>query len=139
MLAFDVMRADWRDALRDRTFRRGLVLLPAGERTLRFYPRYDTVPSAIEEALSILRQGIEDLVGGRVAAAATSAPEIRVGPLEIPLETIELIDLSSANFDTWKSQVTSVEQERYGTVAHYPPDVLRVRAPAVAAIPDRNA
>jgi hypothetical protein len=60
-----------------------------------------------------------------VAAAATSAPEIRVGPLDIPLETIELIDLSSANFDAWKSQVAAVEQERYGTVAHYPPDVLR--------------
>ena len=39
MLAFDVARADWRDALRDRAFRRGLVLLPAGDRALRFYPR----------------------------------------------------------------------------------------------------
>src|SRR6184192_3502564 len=29
MLAFDVARADWRDALRDRAFRLGLVLLPA--------------------------------------------------------------------------------------------------------------
>ena len=55
MLGFDVMRADWCDALRDRAFRRGLVLLPAGERSLRFYPRYDTEPSAIDEALSILR------------------------------------------------------------------------------------
>src|SRR5438067_2394408 len=40
MLGFDVQRADLCDALHDRTFRRGLVLLPAGERTLRFYPRY---------------------------------------------------------------------------------------------------
>ena len=28
MLAFDVLRADWREALRDRAFRRGLLLLP---------------------------------------------------------------------------------------------------------------
>src|SRR5438034_530799 len=55
MLGIEVMRADWCDTLRDRAFRRGLVLLPAGERALRFYPRYDTEPSAIDEALSILR------------------------------------------------------------------------------------
>src|SRR6266699_3828068 len=79
MLGFDVMRADWCDALLDRAFRRGLVLLPAGERSVRFYPRYDTEPSAIDEALSILRSAIEDLVGGRVAADASSAQKIRVG------------------------------------------------------------
>jgi 4-aminobutyrate aminotransferase-like enzyme len=125
MLAFDVMRADWRDALRDRAFRRGLVLLPAGERALRFYPRYDTELSAIDEALSILRLAVEDLVGGRVAADTTSAPEIRVGSLAIPLETIESIDLEGAAFATWEPQILAIEQERYGTVGQYPPDVLR--------------
>src|SRR6185295_4700582 len=64
MLGFDVARPDLRDALVDRTFRRGLILLAAGERTLRFYPRYDTEPSAIDDALSILRTAVEDLVGG---------------------------------------------------------------------------
>lgn len=125
MLAFDVLRADWRDALRDRSFRRGLILLPAGERTLRFYPRYDTEPSAIDEALSILRTSIEDLVGGRVGAATTSAPEIRVGSIAIPLDTIEPIDLVPATFDGLKSEIAGVDQERYGSVSHYPPDVLR--------------
>ena len=71
MLGFDVLRADWCEALLDRAFRRGLVLLPAGERSLRFYPRYDTEPSAIDEALSILRLAVEDLVGGRVAPEPT--------------------------------------------------------------------
>ncbi len=46
MLGFDVVRPDWSDPLRDRAFRRGLLLLPAGERAVRFYPRYDTEPSA---------------------------------------------------------------------------------------------
>ena len=52
MLGVDVVRTDLRDALLDRAFRRGLVLLPAGERSVRFYPRYDTEASAIDEALS---------------------------------------------------------------------------------------
>jgi 4-aminobutyrate aminotransferase-like enzyme len=125
MLGFDVQRADLCDALLDRAFRRGLVLLPAGERTLRFYPRYDTEPSAIDEALSILRLAIDDLVGGRGAADATPALKVRVGTLAIPLDTVELVDLTPASFDTYKLQIADVEQERYGASAQYPPDVLR--------------
>ena len=125
MLAFDVARADLRDALLDRTFRRGLVLLAAGERSVRLYPRYDTEPSAIDEALSILRLAVEDLVGGRVAAEAAPAPKIRVGTLEIPLDTIETVDLTPSAFETHKQQIAALEQERYGAGAQYPPDVLR--------------
>jgi len=125
MLAFDVQRADWRDALRDRAFRRGLVLLPAGERVLRFYPRYDTEPSAIDEALAILRLAVEDLVGGRVAAEPTTAVEIRVGTLAIPLDTLEVVELTQLSFDTHKRLILAVEQERYGVTVKYPPDVLR--------------
>jgi 4-aminobutyrate aminotransferase-like enzyme len=125
MLAFDVLRADWRDALRDRAFRRGLLLLPAGERVLRFYPRYDTEPSAIDEALAILRQALEDLAGGRVAADPTPALRIRVGTLTIPLDTLEGLDLTADTFEVHKLQVLAVEQERYGAAAKYPPDVLR--------------
>src|SRR5712691_7563945 len=105
MLGFDVMRADWSDALRDRAFRRGLVLLTAGERTVRFYPRYDTEPSAIDEALSILRLAIEDLAGGHLASEVAAAPKIRVGTLAIPLETIEMVDLTAATFETHKFQI----------------------------------
>ena len=125
MLAFDVMRADWCDALRDRAFRHGLILLLAGERVLRFYPRYDTEPSAIDEALSILRLAIEDIVGQRVTPEGTTALEIRVGTLAIPLDTIEMVELTSDNFDKYKLQVFAVEQERYGGTTQYPPDVLR--------------
>jgi hypothetical protein len=89
MLGFDVPRADLRDALLDRVFRRGLVLLAAGERTLRFYPRYDTEPYAIDEAIAILRAAVEDVVGGRIAADAQPAPRIRIGTLAIPLDTVD--------------------------------------------------
>jgi 4-aminobutyrate aminotransferase-like enzyme len=125
MLGFDVLRADWRDALLDRAFRRGLVLLAAGERCVRFYPRYDMEPSAIDEALSILRLAIEDLVGGRVASETTTPPKIRVGTLSIPLDTVDIVELTPANFDTHKQEILLVEQERYGAGAQYPPDVLR--------------
>jgi hypothetical protein len=123
MLGFDVMRADWREALLDRAFRRGLVLLAAGERCVRFYARYDAEPSSIDEALSILRLAIEDLAGGCAAADAT-AVKIRVGTLAIPIDTVEIVDLTPATFETHKLQILAVEQERYGVAAQLP-DVLR--------------
>ncbi|MEP7310107.1 MAG: aspartate aminotransferase family protein [Acidobacteriota bacterium] len=122
MIGFDVLRADWSEALLDRAFRRGLVLLPAGERTLRFYPRYDTEPAAIDEALSILRLAIEDLAAGRVATDTAATPKVRVGTLAIPLDTVETIDLTPANFEGCKAQILAVEQERYRTAAQGPPD-----------------
>jgi 4-aminobutyrate aminotransferase-like enzyme len=125
MLGFDVVRADWCDALLDRAFRRGLVLLKAGERSVRFYPRYDTEPSAIDEALSILGLAIEDLVGGRGAAETSAAPKIRVGTLAIPLDTIEMVDLTPSAFETYKAQILTVEQERYGMPAQYAPESPR--------------
>jgi hypothetical protein len=125
MLGFDVVRADWRDAMRERAFRRGLLLLPAGERTLRFYPRYDTEPYAIDEGVSILRDAVLDVVRGRVPAAGVAGPNIRVGALECPLEAVEVIDVAAANFETWRAAIATVEQERYGDVNQYPEDVLR--------------
>jgi hypothetical protein len=92
---------------------------------VRFYPRYDTEPSAIDEALSILRSAIEDLVGGRAPAEPPPVVKVRVGTLAIPLDTVELVDLTPANFETYKKQILEVEQERYGATASYPPDVLR--------------
>jgi 4-aminobutyrate aminotransferase-like enzyme len=125
MLGFDVVRGDWRDALRERAFRLGLVLLPAGERTLRFYPRYDTEPYVIDEAVDLLRRAIEDLIRGRNEPAVAAGPEIRVGTLECPLEAIEVVELTPARFAELESEIVAVEAERYGDASQYPPDVLR--------------
>jgi 4-aminobutyrate aminotransferase-like enzyme len=136
MLAFDVIRADWCEALLDRAFRRGLILLPAGERTVRFYPRYDTEPSAIDEALSILDLAIDDLFAPRETAEAPATPvKTRVGTLAIPIETVESVDVTAANFESCKRQIVAVEQERYGATSAdstTPPAVdspLRQRSP----------
>jgi 4-aminobutyrate aminotransferase-like enzyme len=127
MLGFDVVRPDWSDPLRDRAFRRGLLLLPAGERTVRFYPRYDTEPAAIDEALSILRDAIEDLVGGRLVLDATPGLRIRVGTLTIPVDTLELVDLTTETFEANQAQILQLEQERYdpeSPLLKYPAETL---------------
>ena len=125
MLGFDVSRADWRDALRDRAFRLGLLMLPAGERTLRFYPRYDTEPYAIAEALAILRRAVEDLLRERAEPVLPGGPEMRVGTLECPPEAIDVLDISPGDFAEHGPGIVAVEFERYGGVSNYPPDVLR--------------
>jgi 4-aminobutyrate aminotransferase-like enzyme len=124
MMAFDVVRPDWREWLRDRAFRHGLILLPAGERALRFYPRYDMQPYAIEEALDLLRRAVEDLVGGRASGAVPRGPELRVGTLEVRPATLEAVNLEE-DIPQLLPQVAAVEGARYGNLAHYPPEVLR--------------
>jgi hypothetical protein len=123
--------------LRERAFRRGLVLLPAGDRTLRFYPRYDTEPYVIDEALSVLHAAIEDLVGGRVATEAKATLETRVGTLACPIDTVEIVDLTPAAFETLKLQIRTVEQERYGAstpLLRLPIETLEATAASPRAI-----
>jgi hypothetical protein len=117
MLAFDVPRADLQDTLRDRAFRRGLILLPAGERTLRFYPRYDTEPYAIEEGLAILRAAVEDIVAER-AESAPAESAVDPGWLEYPIDSLEVLDITAANFHEHKAQILQVETEHYGSLTH---------------------
>jgi hypothetical protein len=135
MLGFDVLRADVCETLLDRAFRRGLILLPAGERTVRFYPRYDTEVSAIDEALSILRLALEDLVGGPRMADVSAARKVRRGTLAIPLETIEVVALTPANIQATKAQVLAVEQERYGAGAPSPTDTQPAGRPTLLQFP----
>src|SRR5947207_6724944 len=113
MLAVDVVRADLRDALLDRAFRRGLVLLGAGERTVRVYPRYDIEPAALDEALALLRLALEDLLPGRLSAEPPPAPKIRIGTLAIPVDTVEIIELTPSTFQTYRHQIATLKEERY--------------------------
>lgn len=122
MLAFDVARTDWRDVVRDRAFRRGLILLPAGERALRFYPRYDTPPAVLEEAVQILRGALADVLESHVELPP--GPRLRVGEFEVPLAAVQVLDLDATSFAELRPQVMAVEMERYGCLADYPQGVL---------------
>jgi 4-aminobutyrate aminotransferase-like enzyme len=127
MLAFDVLRPDWVEPLRDRAFRRGLLLLGAGAKSIRFYPRYDTEPYAVAEALEILRASIEDLVGGRVLSDASQALRIRVGTFTMPLDTLDLVDITPATFDSQQTQILALESDRYdpeSPLLKYPAETL---------------
>jgi 4-aminobutyrate aminotransferase-like enzyme len=127
MLGFDVARADWRDVLRDRAFRRGLLMMGAGERTLRVYARYDTEPYAIDEAMTILRAAVEDVVAGNTVAAL--GPRVRTGaPCDVPMATIAAVDLAVEPQTAFRAAVMAVEIERYGGAAQYPADVLKAGA-----------
>jgi 4-aminobutyrate aminotransferase-like enzyme/ribosomal protein S18 acetylase RimI-like enzyme len=125
LLAFDVVRPDWREWLRDRAFRHGLILLPAGERALRFYPRYDMEPYALREALALLRRAVEDLAGWRPPRAVPLGPELRVGTLEVKPGTLAVEELTAERAPELLPQVMAVEDERYGSPTLYPPSVLR--------------
>ncbi len=122
MLAFDVARSDWRDVLRDRAFRRGLILLPAGERALRFYPRYDTPEATIREAMEILAVAVGDILAR--GAAVPLGPLLRVGTVIVPPGSAEVIELDSRNFPEMRAGIMAVEIERYGSLSNYPADAL---------------
>jgi 4-aminobutyrate aminotransferase/(S)-3-amino-2-methylpropionate transaminase len=122
MLAFDVARSDWRDVLRDRAFRRGLILLPAGQRALRFYPRYDTPESTIQEAVDILAAAVVDIL--ERGAAVPLGPLLRVGSMTAAPSGVEVLELDSRNLSEYRAGVMAVEIERYGLLSQYPPDVL---------------
>jgi hypothetical protein len=130
LLALDVVRADWREWLRERAFRNGLILLPAGERTLRFYPRYDMEASAIQEALAILRKAVVELVGQPAPASVADGIEVRPGALDVPPGTLEVVDLNGPAQKQLMPQVHELEDEQYGSddgrrpLLQFPPETL---------------
>lgn len=130
MLAIDVVRADWREWLRERAFRNGLIMLPAGDRTLRIYPRYDMEPSAIQEGLAILRQAVTELIGAPAPASVADGPEVRPGAIDVPPGTLEVVDLGGPATRQFMPQVHELEDEQYGStngrrpLLQYPAETL---------------
>lgn len=125
LLAVDVARPDLREWLRERAFRRGLILLPAGERTLRLYPRYDMEPSAMEEAFALLRSAVEDLASGKRDVPARRGPEVRTGSVEVAPAALAEEDLAGPARESLVAEVAAVEAECYGNPLAYPSNVLR--------------
>jgi len=140
LLALDVVRPDWREWLRERAFRNGLILLPAGERTLRFYPRYDMEASAIQEALAVLRKAVQELVGAPAPASVADGIEVRPGAIDVPPQTLEVVDLTGPAAKLLMPQVHELEDEQYGSddgrrpLLQYPPETLEATLGHLRAI-----
>ncbi len=59
--AFDVSSSDARSAIRNRCFAKGLIILPSGERSIRFRPPLNVSKGEIDIGMSIVREAIRDV------------------------------------------------------------------------------
>ena len=58
MCAIDLADGPTRDAVADRAYGLGMLILPCGERSLRFRPPLDVTAAEVDEALDILRRAV---------------------------------------------------------------------------------
>jgi L-lysine 6-transaminase len=66
MCAIDLPDGDARTAVVDRCFELGMMILPCGERGIRFRPPLDVTAAEVDEALGLLRRAVDET--GRRAA-----------------------------------------------------------------------
>ncbi len=59
--AFDMLNVDQRTPFREKCLERGLILLPSGERSIRFRPPLTINREEIDEGLGIIRSSLKDL------------------------------------------------------------------------------
>ena len=66
MCAIDLPDGEIRDEVADRCFELGMMILPCGERGLRFRPPLDVTTAEVDEGLEILGRAV-DASGKKVA------------------------------------------------------------------------
>jgi L-lysine 6-transaminase len=59
--AFDVVTPELRTKIRTRCFERGLMILPCGERSIRFRPPLNVTLEEIDEGIDIIRRSISEV------------------------------------------------------------------------------
>jgi L-lysine 6-transaminase len=59
MCAIDFPDGAVRDAVAERAFELGMIILPCGTHSLRFRPPLDVVAAEIDEALDVLKRAVE--------------------------------------------------------------------------------
>lgn len=59
--AFDLPSGHRRDALRKKLLENGVIMLPCGERSMRFRPPLDIKEEAVDEAIDIMRNVLKDV------------------------------------------------------------------------------
>ncbi|MBM2841506.1 MAG: L-lysine 6-transaminase [Bacteroidetes bacterium] len=61
LAAFDVNTPDMRTKIRQRSLEKGLIILPSGERSIRFRPPLNVSKDEINKGLGIIRESIKEL------------------------------------------------------------------------------
>jgi L-lysine 6-transaminase len=59
--AFDVITPEARTEIRTKCLQKGLIILPSGERSIRFRPPLNVTVQEIDLGISIIRQSIKEL------------------------------------------------------------------------------
>ncbi len=62
--AFDISTPELRTKIRSKALEKGLIILPSGERSLRFRPPLNVSRAEIDEGLGIIRQSIKETLAG---------------------------------------------------------------------------
>lgn len=60
--AFDVNTPDMRTKIRSKSLEKGLIILPSGERAIRFRPALNVTKDEINEGLGIIRASMKELL-----------------------------------------------------------------------------
>lgn len=76
MCAIDFPDTDTRNAVGDRAYELGMIILSCGKRSLRFRPPLDVTTAELDEAMDILVRATKDVVGAKkLQSAAAEAPK----------------------------------------------------------------
>ena len=62
MIAFDLPNSEIRNQLLSKTYENGLIVLPSGERSIRFRPSLNLPGELVDETLGILRESFADVL-----------------------------------------------------------------------------
>jgi len=62
MIAFDLPNSEIRNQFLSKTFENGLIVLPSGERSIRFRPSLNLPRQLVDETLGILRESLADVL-----------------------------------------------------------------------------
>ena len=77
MIAFDLPNSEIRNQFLSKTFENGLIVLPSGERSIRFRPSLNLPRELVDETLGILRESLADVLNMNGASFARVKDEAK--------------------------------------------------------------
>jgi hypothetical protein len=72
------------------------------------------LPISIAEGLERLRRAVTDLLGTPAPTGAKAGPEVRIGTMDMPPSTLQVVDLKGEGAGPLLPQVHALETEQYG-------------------------